>query len=704
MDGNPSLTPSNAVDYIDGLLREIEPLRTEIEEGRPESEGRAVTMLRNNLERTLDGLTLQSTNLLPQRFLQDERESKAFLNLVQNFLLSFEPRGEPRTIAYETLEEAKEGFNDDYISNLFNYESSVEKHSWTVQPSRIADAFPPVTMNPRRLSDQRTEDLREEMGHGLKVEIEAKPEIYYCPTQSAAQSQIDKIARDPDISKPSIVFVPDDTEVTLSETGEILKDNDILEIREQSASKLWDFVVELYGYLDENGFEDPYYANIEKIEAVAANAENREKRDTIETLYEQITERVGLAAAEELLERYNERFGIEASVVWEHDMIANLPDWGSTNLSDAVTSLWHLLALGGEPSWDQAQGNLRNAMEEGFNNELVSADRDDSMKRLVLKNLFTQSGYSSNTTKMRELYRTAEGTQLKDPVRNTQSLLSSLAREVDTDRVIEAIRDIERNSWDGSFPIISNIDVPDQYSRSFLRAVLAMALFRENERVEEDLEQVSDDIGDLRETIQGYIEDVEDADEKLSAPDMVDDAEGVDLEPAPLEEYDDNLEKVEKAVDDIVDRCEEDPDFRVTAYALYYLVEPYETVMREKIDELSVEVSDVEDINEVIGLIDTFKELHDMAQDFDEADEYFDSTDQLVADIEDYGNDALDLQSMAGPGNIAIPDETDQIGTLNEKSGEKRSEVQKINQKLNELIEKHDELKEKQGAVNAVAF
>lgn len=700
VDGEPSLTPSDAVDYIDGLLRDVGQLRTDPGEDRTESEGRAITMLRRNLERTLDGLAPHSTDLLPQKFLQDEMESKAFLNLVQNFLLSFEPRGEPRTIAYETLEEAKDGFNDEYISGLFNHESSLEEYSWTVRPSKISDAFPPVTMNPRRLTDRRTEDLREEMGHGLWVEVEARPDVYYCPTRDAAQSQVDEIARDPDISKPSIVFVPDDTEVTLSDTGEILEDNDILEIREQSASKLWDFVVELYGYLDENGFEDPYHATVEEIEEIAATAENREKQDTIETLYEQLTERVGQAAAEELLERYSERFGIEDSVIWEHDMIADLPDWGSTNLSDGVTSLWHILALGAEPSWDQPQGNLQNAMDEGFETELVSSGQDDPMKKLVLDDLFTQSGYSKNTEEMRDLYRTAGGTQLKDAVTNTQSLLSSLAREVDTDRVVEAVQDIERNSWDGSFPIISNIDVPNQYSRSFLRAVLAMALFREDESVEESLREVSADIEDLRETIQGYIDDVEDADRKLSPPETVDDAEGVDLEPAPLEKYDENLEKVKKAVDDVANRAEENSDFRVTAFALYYLVEPYENLMREKVDDLSVDMSDVENINEVVGLIDTFEELHGSAQNFDKADEYFDSADQLVSSIESFGEYALDLQSMAGPGNIAIPDQTDHIGTLNEEAEEKRSEVQESNEKLDELIEKHEELKKKQEAVS----
>lgn len=700
IEGEPSLSPSDAVDYIDGLLRDVERLRSDSEENHSESEGRAITMLRRNLDRTLDGLTPHSSDLLPQRLLQDEAEAKAFLNLVQNFLLSFEPRGEPRTIAYETLEEAKEGFNDDYISGLFNHDSSVEKHSWTVRPSKISNAFPPVTMNPRRLTDQRTEDLREEMGHGLWVEVEVEPDVYYCPTQNAAQSQVDEIARDPDISKPSIAFVPDDTEVSLSETGKILQDNDILEIREQSATKLWDFVVELYGYLDESEFEDPYRATVEKIESVAANAENREKRDTIETLYEQLTERVGQAAAEELMRRYSERFSIEDSIIWEHDTIAGLPDWGSTNLSDGVTSLWHILALGAELSWDQPQGNLRNAMEEGFEAELVSSNRDDAMKRLVLTDLFTQSGYSSHTNNLRDLYRTAAGTQLKDAMTNTQTLLSSLAREVDTDRVIEAVQDIEKNSWDGNFPILSNINVPDQYSLSFLRSVLAMALFREDENVEERLREVSEDIGDLRETIKGYVEDAEDADEKLSPPDIVDDAEDVDLKPAPLEKYDDNLEKVKKAVDDIASRCEQNPDFRVTAFALYYLVDPYEKLMREKIDELSVDMSDVENINEVIGLIDVFKELHRSAQDFDAADEYFDSADQLVADIERYGDDALDIQSMAGPGNIVIPDETDQIGTLNEEAEEKRGEVQDINKKLNNLIEKHEELENKQDVVS----
>jgi hypothetical protein len=734
--------PADAViGAIEDVLRETDPFTADTVNQSTRREARRI--LRQAVGWVVNAIAVPShlvdgadDRAVPSNWLssqaEDRDESDALLNLVQDFLLAFEADREARELAFNAMEAAKTSFKRQYDSQIASVAAS-KGDVWTVRLTTLEQAYPPLATDPSRLTQHSKSELQGEMTRGLEVSVEEPASVIACPTQDAFEGQLQ--ALDPDLTHPTVILVDDDVDVDegLSSTplARTLAKHDVLTVESVSSARVWEFVVQLYGCLRQHG--DPYTASEDRVAALVDAASNRENVTTIETLYDHLTTRVASEAAQRSVEAHREQFDAGGAPVWAHDDVAG-EMWVNPGAewSDGRFAVATLLALGAEPDWDD-YGHLLNDVEDGLDaDEIDTPSGKFKFKELLSNHINAGGGYGSNVKTPRRICRQDDDSGPTSVVTRVQGVFDAVIENSghSRDDILRQLLESQGNP-NGQSPTDAATDLLDSlapidkkdYTTDVLWALITATLVREDESfIVDRLDDIASDYTDLVRTLNGYENDVDEAEAVLapegvptgrnpgddltelteqleqhvngaagSAGDTTDNEDsygvGVELDASHIKTYRENLESIRDALRAAKSAAASSADARPTAYAVAVIASRYEHIVRDAVDELERATPSEAIVSNVQNLRSEVQQLLD-----DESDpDLSELSDEKVDAMQQYGDDLLDLEAVVNTNTIPVGNpEGEGVDLINEidRTAEQRCrKVQQVQGDLARLVD-----------------
>ncbi|WP_324665877.1 hypothetical protein [Haloarcula sediminis] len=609
----------------------------------------ALEIADRNIERVFRGLSVTDEFLFPAFGLADEEQADAFLSLVTDTITSFEPASDARSTAIEGLDGVSGVFHTRWIDHVSDTDTVDEAVS-TAAPSIVHSAFPPIAVNPERVSDRTTEAIRSSMDRGLTIhpdgEATATAEIRLCPTEDAFQTAVGDITTSYDLTAPTILLVPEGREFDHDATGlDVYRRHQLAAIESYQSSRFWTFVTHLHGRLADKGVADPYAVDDETVAELVANCDDREVRNTIETLYDQLRQ----VASDHLggfERRYRETYSLPdaETLLWEESRLAGAsPYWSSGKFVESTVTLSYLLLFGPEYEADRAYTDLHESFVDGLDHDLVAADRDGFQFKTYLDSLFTQSGYSKAVLAEREHY--TDGDQVALPVRRTQEALADLAGLADTADIIAKLDDPETSLQDTHVPVVG-LDGNTYLGHALVRSLLVAGLTTgPNADIDmlDRLRQTKSEVDSALETVTHCLDDIESYGRRLRPPTRATVGQWVTIEADRIERYQANLKQVRNGLDDLIAKVESTPSAGPIAYHYWFLLRIYLRDMARQLETVETTVTET-DIAAITDAVELFDDVHATLETADFVDSVFDDRAALVAQLEEFGDDLFDLR------------------------------------------------------------
>lgn len=658
----------------------------------------AITLLDRNVTRVFQGLAAGENGYFPRYGLADEIEADALLDLISNMIVSFEPSSPERSLALETVDDLKGEFQTEWLKEISNLETK-EGSITAPKPSKIRDAFPPIAVNPDRVSDRSESDLRESMDRGLELSSESNDKnritIRFCPTEQTVSTELKAITNNPDFTSPTLLIIPEELDVETSPEIETYLSHSLLAIERHQSSRFWAFVLNLYGRLEETGHLEPYYIDQEIKQDLVSNIEEREVRNTIETLYDQL-DQVAIDTTKPFISTYYDQYSLNDSntLIWEESRLNSAsPFWTNGRIAEPTVALSYLLVIGPEYESQRQYSDLHNYIEEGMDRKLVSGGQTGFGYKEYYDDLFAQTGYSQRVIEERHHYA-PEG-QLDPGMRRLENALTSLASHVDLNRLIESLNNPDKDAKNGEIPIIGVDNLPEQ-AYPLLRAILIRGLVTGSSPaidVTQNLTQTVADLEDNLTTIDEYLESIEAKADQLEPPEPVVVGDWITVTTDRLDQHQDNLTRIVNATKDLVERCQTGSGSEPIGYHYWLFLDMYETNIRDNIDDFKSDIDaiSIEHINDARNL---FSEAYKQVQGSNSVPLHFGSKEHLLAELEEFGDDVFNLKSTLGASSLSLPEDREDLQTLNDSVRVHIKELQQLNEDLRTIEQQSKAVRE----------
>jgi len=696
VEGEDALTVNTCQEISMNILKD------EFSFEQNEDHQNAQEILDRNVRRSFSGLTVTEDELFPEFGLAEQEEADAFLSIVSDMTVSFEPSSDPRSIALEALDSAEGKFHTNWMTDAKDAKSREEAVT-TPSPSIIQDAFPPIAVNPKRVSGRSAEDIEEMITRGLTIETESPVSnyvsIHFCPTEQSYKSELKELKNSYDITSPTVLVVPEDEdfEVTTDEAIEVYSRHHLLRIESYQSNRFWTFIKNLYGRLKEEallGTEATMDAN-DKSELLS-RCEDREVRNTIETLYDQL-EQVAVDRVESLEKEYRGTYSLENSseLLWEEERLnGTKPYWSNGEFVESTIALSYLILLGPEYEPQRDYSKLYQKLDEAIDKGLVSGRKGGFQFDSYFDELFTQDGYSDNVATERRHYE--ERNQLAPAVRETRDALTALARLNDTSNIVAKLDDPKEDVGDMQVPVAS-VDGLTKLGYSLIRALLisGLAIGEDSEiDTESRLRNLKSYIESEVDTVGDYKENVEAFDEKLTPPEVADVGEWIDIKSSRLDQYETNLSDVQDGIEDLIEKVQADSSAEPIAYHYSFLIDIYLDDISGKIDDLESRINKAS-INTITNAVNIFEGVYNTIEEKEFVDIVFeDSRQSLLSQLEDYGDEVFSLESKLGHTEVSIPEDNEDLESLNNDVREHVGYLSSLKSNLDTLEEESDDLEE----------
>jgi len=672
-----SLTLDDALTIVEETLAEVIDLDS--------TSSRTKQVLYEQLKDVVPALAIRDGDqqLLPLTWLNEDEDADSLLDLLQYHLVSFEAGTDERGTVYDLFEDAKGELAEQWVQELQTRTAGVDQPSWTASPARLKDAFPPLVMNANRLTEQDSEHLRSEMNAGLKVNEHELVDMYFCPTQATFDETVSNLTQSPDITQPVLLFVKDDVDARLDGAAAHLEDYDVLRVETKEVQRVWDFIAQIYGYLrNDSTRTNAYYLDSDVIDELVNEAEEREVRTAIKTLYKHLTRQTSIRDVRDLEEDYLTQFSRPnaETIIWAEEPWAGEPTWTNAPLSDQRLSLVTLLGWGAEPNWNN-EGEIPRKIEQALDSDKKDLIPTDDFKYTeLIKSNFSSTvagGFLTSVTSIREECRQQQEGPIST-VTNLTNLLDNLIELEGTEEIFDSLDQIENDAED--IPLLSGLQFPEpvanEHSDAVIRAAMVETIVRDDDYVTDKIGRVHSALKDNKQTIQSYIQDVDDVETELEPIDDIE-APSVELSTAELEEYKDNITAITQGLADAKERAAETPDIRPTAYVLTELARRYEQFMTDRLDRMREDVPTTGNVAQVSGLQQVAGEFRSELIENDIWTNYLDA-DESVEDIaDDFLADILDLTNEAGD-TVSVPDDNNVIANINNTAEERMRATQAL--------------------------
>ena len=655
----------------------------------------AKRIIRRNVDRVFDGVIRPAAPYFPYKELMFEAaEIEGLLSLIEDQILTFEPKGPARRSAIDALELMPDEFTSAFYSLESEHTAVSDEEYFCPKFSVLDDAFQPIALNPDLVAKADTKSLRESMDTGLEFEVSSahsRMSVYFCPTQDVLDHQLRVVRNDYDITSPSVIIAPADLTENIEADYNTFQQLDLLTIAPHESSMLWDFVVNLRGAIEEQEFDPKAPVNDASRQKLLEAVETRDARNTIDTLFDQL-QRVATDEATKATEEYIDRYSLpnESAPVWETSRLQDdKPFWTTGEIREITRAQAYLLVLSDLPEFSRPYGNLHSEIQTALDEGLISGGTHFPYTEF-LSELYTGSGFADTVSTEKQQY--FENDRLVDGVRNTQNALYRLAKEFDLDTTTAALNDIEATAADGDITVL-NVDV-SKNALAFLRALLMSKIAVD----ETESFTLTDELKDLCVKLESYqsnfdvhLKTIQEYDTTLTAPDCVDVGMWPEVAPDEYQAYHDLLETLAAGVDNLAEQTELRSG--IAPYAWVYLL-----MMREFLDQASEAADKYETAINTVGLNNvqllkkSYDDLYETLIESEVALSNFDSENQLETHLETIGNNIFNYGDMT---YIPLPKHVDQLTTIDNNAQRSVERIEDVRDLVDQLHETHQSVEAK---------
>ncbi len=642
----------------------------------------AKRIIKRNVERVFDAVTRPAQPTFPYKDLMFENEEvEGLFSLVEDQILTFEPKGPARRTAIEALDVSPDEFNTKFYT-LEDPKKPIEGDCLSPKLSILDDAFQPIALNPDLVTTESTESLRESMEFALEFDSKAAHSdmsVYFCPTEGVLNHQLRVVKNEYDITSPSVVIAPAELTENLSDEYDTFRQLDLLTIASNESSMLWDFVINLQGALKEQGLNPDQAVNEASRQQLLEAVDTRDARNTIDTLFDQL-HRVATEEAKKATNAYINRYSLpnESTLLWENSRFQdNNPFWTSGTIRELTRTQAYLLVLADLPEFSRPYGNLHTAVQTALDENLISGGKAFPYTEF-LKELYNESGFSGRLTTERSHY--FDESRLVDGVRNTQNALFRLAIEFNIETTTDALNDLDATAEGGDITVL-DINVSEN-ALAFLRALLMSKIATDGG----DAFDLAGELGDLGNKLEVYRSDfgahldtIDTYDDVLTQPSCTDVGDWPNLDSGKYLAYEQTLGTLSNGIDDLRERCELNRGISPYAWAYLLMLGEFIDQISDIVDKYEMKLNSVT-LSNVKLLKATYTDLYQTVEDSDIIVQHLGSKNKVLARLEDVGNDIFDFNSMR---NIPLPKHIDQLSTVDSDSQEYVEDVEHVR----ELVE-----------------
>jgi hypothetical protein len=656
----------------------------------------ARSVLARNIERVFQGLAVSEEAHFPQYGLSQPLRATAFLDLVENTVVSYEPASHTRRLVINALDSAESNFGTQWIQKV-NGKEAVDTSVTTANPVKVRDAFPPIAVNPERVADAGSDNLRGEMDRGLEFKtgnpIDDTVSVQFCPTETTVTTQVSELVRGYDITNPTLIIAPEDDEFELDDDAKTYQRQNLLEIKRIQSNRLWSFVLNMYGRLEVENFDDPYFVDDSVKSGLLNEIEDREVRNTVETLYEQLN-KVALDEAKDFADQYRSTYSLPNSdtLLWDEERLSgSTAYWSNGQFDEATIALSYLPVFGPDYEPNQQYTKLHDYLHTAISDSLVSGGANGFGFTEYFDNMFSKSGYSSPVSTERSHYRS--GGNLAPAIMQTEQTLTDFADILDASSVISELDDPDNDAAAGDIAAIS-INGMQRLAYPFFRALLICGLTKGSDPpldVPARLRQVKGQLETQLTTVRDYRKSINSLNKKLESPESVDVGTWIEVRSDRLSQYEDNLKNITESTDDLIQKCENDPSAGPIGYHYLFLLREYFKDISDQIHGFDSDVSAAE-VTEISNARRLFNDVYEKASSSEVIAPYFESSDKLCDSIEAFGEEVFNLEAHHGATTVSLPEDLEDLRSLDRTVGEYTDTLYQMRENLKTIEEAAENL------------
>lgn len=644
----------------------------------------AKRIIKRNVERVFDAVTRPSHPNFPYKALIfEDEEVEGLFSLIEDQILTFEPKGMARRIAIEALEITP----DEFSSEFYTEESSktpIESKCLVPKLSILDSAFQPIALNPDLVTSESTESLRKSMESALEFNSKAAHEgmsVYFCPTEDVLNHQLKVEKNKYDITSPSVIIAPKELTEEISDEYSTFKQLKLINIAPTESSVLWDFVVNLQGALEEQGLNPNQAVDDTSRQQLLEAVDTRDARNTIDTLFDQL-QRVANDESTKATTDYVDRYSLpnESTLLWENPRLQDKnPFWTSGSIRELTRTQAYLLLLSDPPEFSRPSGNIHTYIQTAIDEDLISSGNAFPYKEF-LSELYAESGYGSKLTTERNHY--FDQNRLVDGVRNAQNALFRLAKEFNLELTANSLNSIETSAEDGDITVL-DIDM-SRNALSFLRALLMSKIASidgDAFDLENELCDLSNELGSYKSDFDAHLDTINTYDEILTQPSCTNVGNWPGLDSNKYLVYKETLENLVNGIDDLRESCNANSSINPYAWAYLLILEEFVAQVSRKADKYEMKLHSV-NLNNVELLKASYTDLYNTIDESDVVAQNFDSENKVLAQLEHIGNDIFDFGSM---NNIPLPGYTDHLSTIDNDAQKNIEDIEDVRQLVERL-------------------
>jgi len=651
---------------------------------------------------------------LPSNSFSRDEYMEGLVKTVSDFISSFEKRGDARQEAIRVLGELDIQLMTSKWSDLFDPIEKADKYDldpWTVDPSIVREAYPPLALNPEELTDRNTAELREQVSEPIQFDPElslrgGRITVRLCPTESAFNTAIEKLESHSDVTETTVLLLPDDDETrdwTVPEHARRLQEFDLLTVEYIGGQRLWDLVLQLDEYMETHEFDPPLSQGVVRNEIIPEEPRDQ-VRNTINALFPDLN-RLAKDVVRESRSSFLQSYSLDDDngLIWEDQMLATRdPFYGTTSRADTPKEGIEYGIVFSTKSYNEGieYEQLVRGLLNAYNREFIN--QRSFRYTYFLRRSFEENGegLTEFVNEVRKKYVTDTG-ELKAPVLRLQRALGYLSELNDqsANHLYNILKDI--NSESQQIEVIAGKTAGEMQSdRLFWGLLLDWSVRSSNDDLLEDLNTTKNKLEKLSSMINEIDQQIGFINNRFKPPGDTSIEDQLTVRTDRIDEYQENIKTVTSGFDKVVEQTQEFPDLSSSIVVLWSATSQYNDLMGETVG----------DLQNLFGRLELYSNMNELKSEYNTLRTWLGTTDSLqevslnksdaLEQTDTLGEYIFDLPTRVDKSEIPIEqvdllediddmieDDTKQISKLNSKAEKIETLAEKANSSSQEIIE-----------------
>ncbi len=665
----------------------------------PDMDPDAVQMLERNIDRLMEAFSPNITwsetseKYLPPTIFMENRYVDAYFELLEDFILSFEPRGPSRDTAIDILQAVEiESFRELWMDKSGT--RAIDDHdTWSIKPTCINDAYPPVAVNPDRLTDYTNTELYKQQTSAIRIEPNIPADnmdidIWLCPTEQAFRDGIATAESNEDITKMNVLIRPGKEEAEWETSGwaSRLENFHLIYSENKGGERLWNFILQLNQYIEDDDKHEPPLSE-KTISSIKSGQIDREVRNTIDALYTQVNRIVRnttVAAEEEFRGRYSLRDS--DTLLWaQEELEGDTPFWGYTGSANSPRiGLSYALAFS-EVSEEEMINypNIVEGLIEAYDQGYIQKAKFPYKE--FLDKFFTEKGVRKRVRRIRSKYGADSGA-LDPSLRRLGDLLVAMSNQ-HAESQEELFDTLTQMDGDDTVSVIAKASTQLHQAPGFLWGILLYKSAQfEGVDIPAHINDLNDSLNQIERRLKDTESDIEVINDVLTPPEDV--GRSFSVSRTEVENHLSNVEMVQSGLEKLYSETTDNQKLLSIGLAYSILVGEYRDRIRESVGSIEGGVTQTSVVFDVQDLKSEYKDLRSAAQNKEEVHEYLDmNRDEVNEELQELGDDIFNFYSI--PGNDTIsPDSEETLRNVSQKATEDLAKVQSLAERFEKVESK----------------